>query len=171
MAPPSPAQGLVFDLQRFAIHDGPGIRTLVFLKGCPLRCVWCANPEGQTPLPEIMFHAQLCAGCGACVEGCPDQLHALTPEGHVFAREQCRACGACAEACPTQALELSGRPMTAEEVLKVVLRDAPFYRRSGGGITLSGGEPLLQPEFARELLSRARQHGLHTAVETTGFVE
>ncbi len=163
--------GRVFDIQRFSIHDGPGIRTTVFLKGCPLRCLWCHNPEGIRREPLLSFALDKCIACGTCVDTCPNQAHVMDPQkGHVFLRERCQACGKCAELCPTRALELVGRDVSCDEVLDQVLRDRLFYEASGGGVTLSGGEPLLQIEFAEALLRGASEAGVHTAVETCGHV-
>ncbi len=163
--------GRVFDIQRFSIHDGPGIRTTVFLKGCPLRCLWCHNPEGIRPEPLLSFATEKCIACGCCVDACPNQAHVMDlQKGHVFLRERCAASGKCAEVCPSRALELVGRDVSCEEVLDQVLRDRLFYETSGGGLTLSGGEPLLQIEFAEALLRGARRAGVHTAVETAGHV-
>ena len=160
--------GRVFDVQRFSLHDGPGIRTVVFLKGCPLRCAWCANPESQRPDPQIAWFANLCTGCGRCAEACPQG--AVTMDGgrpHTD-RRLCAACGRCAAACPRQARRLMGRDASVDEVMLEVRRDAPFFRRSGGGVTFSGGEPLSQPGFLLECLRRCRRWGYHTAVETCG---
>lgn len=148
----------VFDIQRFSIHDGPGIRTAVFFKGCPLRCAWCHNPESQRPGPELLFFAHKCVGCGKCAEIC-DNTH--TPD--------CTGCGKCAAVCAHGAREISGYDITADVVLEKVLRDRAFYETSGGGVTLTGGEPLAQPDFAEELLRKCRENGLHTAMETCGF--
>lgn len=163
--------GRVFDIQRFSIHDGPGIRTTVFLKGCPLRCLWCHNPEGIRPEPLLSFAADKCIACGNCVDACTNQAHVINEQKvHIFHREKCAACGDCAEVCPSRALELVGREFTCEEVLEQVLRDRLFYESSGGGMTLSGGEPLLQIDLAEALLSEAKNAGIHTAVETTGHM-
>ena len=162
-------RGIIFDIERFAITDGPGIRTTVFFKGCPLRCAWCQNPEGMSPRPELLFHEHLCVHCGRCAVACPTGVHEVTSGGHVLYRERCAATGLCARECPAHALELAGHAVTATEVMEVVLRDDAFYRKSGGGITLSGGEPMMQPEFAKALLTSARERRLHTAVDTSGF--
>lgn len=150
--------GRIFDIQRFSIHDGPGIRTAVFFKGCPLRCAWCHNPESQSPRPQLMFYAHKCTGCGRCAGVCPNT--------HTAA---CTGCGRCADVCRSGAREISGYEITPEEALRTVLRDRAFYETSGGGMTLTGGEPLAQPDFARELLRLCREQGVNTAVETSGF--
>ena len=163
--------GRVFEIQRYSIHDGPGIRTTVFLKGCPLRCLWCHNPESIDPRPLLSFVADKCINCGACAEVCPNQAHVMDESlGHVFLRKKCDAVGACADVCPSKALEIVGRAMSHEEVLERVLRDVPFYEASGGGVTFSGGEPLLQVDFAEALLRDVKAAGVHTAVETAGHV-
>ena len=163
--------GRVFHIQRFSVNDGPGVRTVVFLSGCPLRCLWCHNPEGLTPETKIFFDPQKCIGCFRCSDVCPNACHDKTDGMHVFDRADCTACGACADACPSLALRVSGRDMTVDEVLDTVMRDKAFYDRSGGGITLSGGEPLLQAEFAKELLRGARDAEVSTCVETCGHVQ
>lgn len=160
--------GRVFDVQRFSLHDGPGIRTVVFLKGCPLRCAWCANPESQRAAAETAWFERLCAGCGRCAEACPEGAVTIDAGRPVTDRRVCAACGACAEACARGARRLMGREMTVDEVVATVRRDAPFYRRSGGGVTFSGGEPLSQPEFLLECLRRCRRFGYHTTIETCG---
>ncbi|MBM3747843.1 MAG: glycyl-radical enzyme activating protein [Acidobacteria bacterium] len=165
-------KGRIFDLQRFSIHDGPGIRTTVFFKGCPLRCLWCHNPEGIDPKPQLAFTPEKCIGCGECVQACPETALARNQAGRaVLDRARCNACGACAPACDTQALEMVGRDVSVEEVRAVVLRDRDYYSASGGGLTLSGGEPLAQPEFAEALLGAAQAERLHCVVETSGFAE
>jgi glycyl-radical enzyme activating protein len=166
---PSPT-GRIFDIKRFAVHDGPGIRTTVFFKGCPLSCAWCQNPEGISPLPELAFTVQKCVGCGACVKACPVGAHSF-PEGvHMIDRSVCTRCGACVEACYPQALVLYGREITVDQLLSEVLTDREFYAQSGGGITLSGGDPLMQPDFCAAFLEACRKEGLHTALDTSGAV-
>lgn len=163
--------GLVFDIRGFSLHDGPGLRTTVFFKGCPLRCLWCCNPESQQPWPEAVWIAERCIGCNRCLESCAARAIVPTPDGgRRIDPTRCDACGRCVEVCPGEALRIFGRRMTVEEVLDQVARDALYAEHSGGGITLSGGEPLAQPEFALELLRRYRREekGAHAAVETSG---
>ncbi len=161
--------GIVFNLQRFSLHDGPGIRTTVFLKGCPLNCAWCANPESQSPRPQLMTRDIKCCGCGACAKACPEGAVQLEV-GKVrrILWEQCTHCFRCVAACLYGALAAVGQTMTVEAVLDIVKKDQVFYDQSGGGLTLSGGEPLTQPTFARELLKGAKATGLHTVMDTTG---
>ncbi len=161
--------GIVFNIQKFSIHDGPGIRTNVFLKGCPLRCIWCHNPEGLEAAPEVEFEGTKCIGCGAC-SICENGCHQFGEDvGHLYNRDQCVRCGKCLEACPAVALKWAGTRQTVDEVMTKVMADKPFYDKSGGGMTLSGGEPLFQPAFALALLKEAKERGLHTAMETSGF--
>lgn len=161
-------RGMVFNIQKYSIHDGPGTRTLIFLKGCPLRCRWCSNPESQSVRPEALFEPERCVSCGLCAEACPQGLHRITAEGHVVERGACLGCGRCADACLNGALQITGREMTVEEVLETVMQDAAFYWASGGGVTLSGGEATGQPNFCRALLAACRDNGVHTALETCG---
>ena len=160
--------GWVFDIRRYSVHDGPGIRTTVFLKGCPLRCAWCHNPESQSPLPQLLLRPERCLGCGACARVCPHA--AIAPDGARFVTDatRCRVCGACVEACPAEARDLIGHEMSVESVLSEVERDRLFFDESGGGVTFSGGEPLHQPEFLRALLVGCRRLGIRTAVDTSG---
>ncbi len=163
-------RGWVFSIQKFAVHDGPGIRTTVFLKGCPLRCVWCHNPEGLKMEFDFFFNESLCIGCGCCIRACPEGVHGMFyGMGRTIRRELCKHCGRCTEVCHTGALGPIGKVMSVEEILVDVDKDRPFYENSGGGITISGGEPLMQPTFSLELLKRARERGIHTVLETCGF--
>jgi len=163
------SKGLVFDIKKFAIHDGPGIRTTVFVKGCPLHCLWCHNPESQRFEPEISFLPAKCIGCGWCFKSCPQHCHIMKDGVHVMDRTHCTRCGICTQECYAQALELVGKEMTPEEALKEVLKDRPFYQHSNGGMTISGGEPMSQFEFTRDLLHLAKQEGLHNCLDTCGF--
>ncbi|MHB1007458.1 MAG: glycyl-radical enzyme activating protein [Chloroflexota bacterium] len=159
---------MVFDIQRMSVHDGPGIRTTVFMKGCPLNCPWCHNPESQSGRMEIVFYDQRCIHCGACFAVCPHQAIDLTSPDRVN-RDKCDGCGLCAVACPSAALVQCGRRVSAAEVVETVERDRPFYEASGGGVTLSGGEPLFQYAFAAAILARCRRQGIHTALETAAW--
>lgn len=163
-------KGIVFNIQKFSLHDGPGVRTNVFLKGCPLRCKWCANPESQLMKPQILYHAKGCAHCGRCAASCPEGAISLDSGGNVLVDfAKCRGCLTCVRGCPNRALTREGEAKTVEEVLEVCMRDVDFYEESGGGVTLSGGEALAQPEFAKALLEALKARGIHTAIETTGF--
>ncbi|WP_322200512.1 glycyl-radical enzyme activating protein [Acutalibacter intestini] len=161
--------GIVFDIQRFCVYDGPGIRTTVFLKGCNMRCAWCHNPESFSPQPQLLYRLEKCARCGACT-ACPQGAHQVGEAGHAFHREKCAVCGHCAGLCPNGALELSGREMDAAQVMAEVDKDAKYYRSSGGGVTFSGGEASVQFNFLTELLSACKERGYHTALETNGLV-
>lgn len=160
--------GTVFDIQRYSLHDGPGIRTVVFLKGCPLRCQWCCNPESWKPEPQLSYMPMRCIGCGACVDCCAQNAIAHEGSAVVFDKGSCIDCGACAAQCYAQARLMVGRRMSVEQVLAEVMKDRKYYEASGGGITLSGGEACMQWRFAAELLQEAKKRHINTAVETTG---
>ncbi|WP_297872233.1 glycyl-radical enzyme activating protein [uncultured Oscillibacter sp.] len=163
-------KGIVFNIQKFSIHDGPGVRTTVFLKGCPLRCKWCANPESHLLKPQILHHSKDCIHCEKCAASCPEGAVSLDGGGNIrvdFAK--CRGCLTCVRACPGRALSCEGEEKTVDEIVEVCMQDVDFYEESGGGVTLSGGEALMQPEFARALLQELKARDVHTAMETTGF--
>jgi len=162
-------QAVIFNIQKFSVNDGPGIRTTVFFKGCPLRCKWCANPESQLTRPQLLWDEAKCCHCRTCVRTC--DCAALTFEdGRIIMHPQrCRHCDACLSSCPTGALTKEGRTVTTDEVVTECLKDLPFYEESGGGVTLSGGEALIWPDFCVELLEKLHSHGIHTAIETTGY--
>ena len=167
----SARSGLIFDLKKYAIHDGPGIRTTVFFKGCPLRCAWCHNPEGQGTRSEIMLKAGRCLpGCNACLKACAPKAIRRRRGTLEVNRLECDGCGRCVDACPSQAVELAGRRVEAAEVVDQVFRDRVFHEGSGGGVTFSGGEPLVQPDFLEVLLEECRRREAHTAVDTCGYV-
>jgi pyruvate formate lyase activating enzyme len=161
---------LVYNIQRFSLNDGPGIRTVVFLKGCPLSCTWCHNPESRSPSPELLHFDTRCIRCRTCVAACPTGCLRVDADGWRIDRSRCDLCGRCADACPTDALVLEGRPRADEELLAFLLRDLPFYRESGGGVTFSGGEPLLQADELARFLPKLRAQDVHVAVETAGCV-
>lgn len=166
---PKKRKGLVFNIQRFSIHDGPGMRTTVFIKGCPLKCPWCSNPESQILTPNLMARNVNCRGCGACAKVCPEGAIHLTEEGkREIAWERCTHCLECVNACIYQSLNVCGQYMDAEEILDEVMRDEDFYFNSGGGLTVSGGEPLGQTDFVEALLVKAKYKGLNVALDTTG---
>jgi len=163
-------KGVTFNVQRFSTEDGPGIRTTVFFKGCPLRCAWCHNPEGLSPQPELVWYDSRCIGARDCLTACPQHALELTPQGMRIDRARCTACGACVAACPAGALEVIGREWTPEALCAEVQRDAVFYETSGGGVTFSGGEPMLQAGFVLALARLCRAAGLHVALDTCGIV-
>lgn len=159
----------IFNTQRFSIHDGPGIRTVIFFKGCPLHCLWCANPESQLFKPELEVLPKNCIGCGECMKACPENAIYFDENGIHIRRELCRRCGSCAKECYSKTLKFVGEQMTVEQVVAEIKKDEVFYRNSGGGVTFSGGEPLAQGEFCVEVLKRCRAEGIHTAIETSGY--
>jgi pyruvate formate lyase activating enzyme len=165
-------RGLVRKINRYSVTDGPGIRSVVFLKGCPLRCVWCSSPQTWSLKQELIFFPRKCIGDRACVAACPEQALRFEESGTLHIdRKKCTLCGSCADACPSGALELIGEYMTVDQIVDMLLRDRHYYAKSGGGLTLSGGEPLFQIEFSVEVLRRARENGINTAVETTGYLD
>lgn len=161
--------GTIINISRFCTEDGPGIRTAVFLKGCPLSCAWCHNPESQNGNPELMYDQKKCIGCRQCTAACAKGCHSFPENAHVFSRQNCIACGKCVRVCPTGALELTGKTIFAEAVVQTAEKDLVFYQTSRGGVTISGGEPLYQPDFTAEILRRCREKNIHTAIETSGF--
>lgn len=164
-------KGLIFNIQRYSTEDGPGIRTTLFMKGCPLRCSWCHNPEGQAAHPELVFNDSKCIGCTSCVNACPEGAITFTENGPRTDRSKCCNCGTCAQVCPSGARELIGKYVSPEEAVAEVEKDVLFYRNSGGGVTVGGGEPTMQPRFLVDLLRKCQQKGIHTALDTSGYVK
>lgn len=161
--------GNIFNIQRFSTSDGPGIRTVVFLKGCPLSCIWCHNPESKLTSPDILYDSRKCINCRKCEKICKHNQHIFDFGKHVFLRDNCKKCMECIIECPVSALEVCGKSVSSDEVVSEILRDTEFYTESGGGITLSGGEPLMQYDFSLEILKKAKKAGIHTAIETSGY--
>lgn len=158
---------LLFDIKRYALNDGPGIRITIFFKGCPLSCIWCHNPEGIAPRPQKLYTFKRCIGCRSCIAACPADALTLTPAGIVTNPSLCNVCGSCAEACPSKAMEISGKKYNPEYIMKEIEKEIPFIDRSGGGVTFCGGEPLMQPDALADLLLRCGRIDLHRAVDTT----
>lgn len=161
--------GLITHIQRFSVHDGPGIRTTVFLKGCPLSCQWCQNPEAMTVRPEVLFHSEYCIGCKTCIQTCAKGCFSWKGKT-AFKSRNCNLCGLCVDRCPAKALHWSSKRLSSREILAEVIKDKLYYALSGGGITFSGGEPLWQIDFCHEILRQAKMEGLHTAIDTSGYV-
>jgi len=163
-------KGLIFDIEKYAIHDGPGIRTLIFFKGCPLNCIWCQNPESINPKPELSYIKSKCIKCGICYEICPE--HAIKKDFRKILKQKCKVesgCKACADQCPSNALEIAGREVSVDELLEIILEDKEYYKTSNGGITCSGGEPTYQWSFVKQFLIACKKENISTAIETCGF--
>jgi pyruvate formate lyase activating enzyme len=164
-------EGMIFDIKRLSTDDGPGIRTTVFMKGCPLRCDWCASPESLKKVPEISFNEDKCIRCGLCVEACPTGTQKMNGTRRTIEWEKCTHCGECVRVCPSTALRMIGRPVGVKELLSEIEKDKTFFENSGGGVTISGGEPTLQLDFLERFLARCRERGIHTTLDTTGYIE
>jgi pyruvate formate lyase activating enzyme len=162
------SEGIIFNVQRFSLHDGPGIRTTVFLKGCPLKCLWCQNPEGISNELAHIKHFKKCIGCRSCFDGCPEGAIRFNSEGPVIDQAKCKRCFVCVDNCPVLALEVAGRRVKAQELVNELLKDRLVFEESGGGITFSGGEPFFQAQFLLALLKLLKTQGIHTAIETCG---
>lgn len=161
------SKGLVLEIQRFCLHDGPGIRTTVFLKGCSLHCAWCANPESQSRNNELFFTERNCMRCGSCIEACPKKAISFDKKNIVVDRIKCDCCAACVDVCPKSLFQIKGKSMVCEDVVEIIVRDQPFFDASGGGMTVSGGEPIAQEVFTRQLLKRVKELGISTCIETS----
>lgn len=161
--------GIVFDIQRFCVNDGPGIRTNVFLKGCPLNCLWCHNPESNSRKKQLYCNWNKCVDCGKCVNVCQNHVHKMEDDKHVINFENCKLCGECIEQCPQEALGIYGKDLSVEDVILEIRKDQDYYKTSGGGVTISGGEPMFQAEYARLLAKECKNQGFHVCMETSGF--
>ncbi len=164
------SESLIFDIKRYAINDGPGIRVVVFFKGCNLHCAWCHNPESISARIEKMYAPAKCIKCGSCVDACPENAITLTPDGIITDPDLCKMCGKCAEVCPTKAIEMSGKVMSVSEIMEIIEKERIFFDQSGGGVTFSGGEPLVHTKMLIELLDECGKRGIHRAVDTAGNV-
>lgn len=165
------SKGTIFNIQHYSIHDGPGIRTSVFMKGCPLSCLWCQNPESNSVRPQLMYNRDTCTGCLGCMGTCPQNAIRQDLDKVITDRALCTGCGACAEVCPSRSRTIMGKTMTSDEVYQEAAKDTLFYRNSGGGVTLTGGEVLFHPLFARDILRKCRENNIHTAIETCGYAD
>jgi pyruvate formate lyase activating enzyme len=163
--------GIIFDIKKYAIHDGPGIRTTVFFKGCPLNCWWCHNPEGLDISAQVIYRKDRCIGCGECINVCPEGAIALSPSGVITDQSKCVHCGICVETCPAEARELVGKVVTVDHVVGEIKKDILLYDESGGGVTFSGGEPLMQPDFLLGLLDACGKLDIHRTVDTAGYAD
>ena len=174
MEKPTDTEGIIFKIKRFSVHDGPGIRTSVFLKGCPLNCIWCHSPEGISSDISIWYNTNLCIACSQCVKACPNNALELITESVPYIkinREVCNVNGGCVKVCPTNAMQFTGLKTTVSEILNEIKKDTAFYQTSGGGVTITGGEPLFQPDFSAEILEKCKKMKIHTAIETSLFCE
>lgn len=165
------SKGIIFDIKKYSIHDGPGVRTTVHMKGCPLSCWWCHNPESQSTQPAVLFRGEKCIACGSCIKACPEGAISLEKGTLVTDEGLCTGCGTCCEVCPPEARELCGKPYTVDELMRELHKDEIFFRSDGGGVTFSGGEPFMQPEFLMEALEACGKAGYHRALDTCGFVQ
>lgn len=164
-------EGIIFDIMRYAIHDGPGVRTTVFMKGCPLRCIWCHNPEGISSTYDLAYFDYKCISCKTCAKICPAKAIKFEGNKQIIDRNACTMCGVCAEACPTGTLKIIGRTLSIKELIMIVERDTILYETSGGGVTFSGGEPLFQPLFLKEAIKECKKRQIHVALDTSGYAQ